>query len=435
MHAEGFFEKAAGMNMLDEANVAEFHRRFVDRVDIGHLTGLKAKKQLILYYDPFVGLKADGTIATEVIAKHNEVLANTKVLVAGDKAPALTSNSSVASSSVAEDEEEATLPEAPAEERWSSSQRDAFTAIVRLGNFEFSPVLGMHGAAAFKKKSSLYVTAAEAPSQAMLLIERVIKDRQASTHTRIAVFAEQVTQLRILMHYLEGKDVGELFLFHGQLDATARDEMVKDFLACDKGVILLSKAGGVGINLQKGCEVMLSVGSLPWNATDMDQAFGRIYRRGQEQPVEIIQFIARRSVTAAKQRLHDDKRDRLAAATYDQDYANFADGSTQWRETKDVLSYVGPLDDATGNYTVVPGLMDEVDQYVNMRLPEYKRKLSAYETALPLYEAKKARGEAGATAPQEPKEPKDIRHMGLPVLPSRMALPDVSFRRSEGDSS
>jgi len=121
----------------------------------------------------------------------------------------------------------------------------------------------------------------------MLLIERVIRDRQANGHERIAVFAESATQLELLRRHLEAKpEFGELFLFQSRLDEKRRAEMVNDFLRCPKGVILLTKAGGIGINLQRGCEVLLSVGSLPWNATDIQQAVGRVHRINQVRTVD-----------------------------------------------------------------------------------------------------------------------------------------------------
>jgi hypothetical protein len=151
--------------------------------------------------------------------------------------------------------------------------------------------------------------------------------------------------------YLYAQDMGDLFLYDSSLSPKQRNEMVKAFLKCDKGVLLFSGAGGIGITLCPGCEVLLSIGSLPWNATDLDQAFGRVYRIGQNQPVEIIKFVARRSLTAAKLKLHDDKRDRLQRAVEDEDYSHFADGDRAWRWSSNMLKGCELLDRA-GNYHV-----------------------------------------------------------------------------------
>jgi len=422
MHGQDYFLIATKTETLDTERVNIFHTNFVDRVGKEHLyPPLPTKHEVVLYYDPFVGLdNATGTLSLGVIAGHNAtLLAAKRTVVDEDKPEEGTPLNLAESSSDAPSEEQGALPEAPEDTRWNPVQKNAFSAIVELGNYEFSAVLGTHGAATFKKNPLHYNEAAKRPSQAMLLIERVLKDRQASGHVRIAVFAESVTQLKILRRHLEAKGVGEVFLFDGTLTETERADMVKDFLNCDKGIILLSKAGGIGITLCPGCEVMLSVGSLPWNATDVDQAFGRVHRMGQTKPVELIQFIARRSVTAAKYKLHEDKRDRLAAATVNEDYTHFDDDSSAWRWTKDMLSYVAPLDAMTGNYTVTPVYMAEVEKYTT-DMEEYRTKL------LPQYKLAKARAGTSAVAlkePKEPKEPTDVRFMGTPVLPSRLALP------------
>ena len=270
-----FVRTKDGEHTLDKAAVRAFHRELVDRVDASFLD-LPAKRQLLIEYDPFVGLRTDGTADAEAIEQHNSVLASAQQLVQGVAAPAVT-------------------PAFPSQ--WGEEQRAAFSAIIALGNFEFSSVLGTRGAEAFKAEPELYDAAAEAPSQAMRLIWRVVRSRQQAGHRRVAVFSESTTQLKILRRYLQGtRAVGEVFLFDGTRSAKQRGAMVKEFLACHEGVLLLSSAGK-GITLCPGCEVLLSVGSLPWNAATVDQAFGRVHRIGQNRPVEIIQFAARRSVT------------------------------------------------------------------------------------------------------------------------------------------
>ena len=408
MHRTGYFGQKHGT--INDEHLQKFQQNFVDRVDKKHIyPPLPTRHEVRLYYDPFIGLdNATGALIEGVTEGHNAVLAGAKQSQADQERD-------VTDTSNQEDD----FPEAPEGTTWSPVQKNAFAAIIAIGNYEFSSVLGTHGATAFKDTPALYDEAERFPSQAMLLIERVVKDRQANGHVRIAVFAESVTQLKILRRHLEAKGIGDFFLFDGELDETERAEMVKNFLKCEKGVIFLSKAGGVGITLCPGCEVMLSVGSLPWNATDVDQAFGRVHRIGQTKPVELIQLIARRSVTAAKYKLHQEKRDRLAAAVTNDDYTHFDVFSDAWRSTKDMLSYVAPLDTTTGNYTVTPGYMAEVQKY-STDMDEYTTKL------LPQYDRAKARAGTSTVTLKEPKEPKkptDVRFMGTPVLPSRLALP------------
>lgn len=370
--------KGGNDHSLRRTSVSAFHDFLVDRVDASFID-LPEKRCLLLEYDPFVGLAPDGSTNAEAIAKHNEVLESAQQL-------ATTSGGGGSTAAATQFGEE---------------QRAAFSAIVALGNFEFSALLGMRGAKAFEEDSTLYTEAAAAPSQTMLLIARVIASRQEAGHARVAVFCESTTQLRILKRFLEQPQnhTGTLFLFEGSLSAAQRATMVRNFLECEQGVLLLSSAGSIGITLCPGCEVLLSVGSLPWNASTIDQAFGRIYRIGQEKEVEIIQFAARRSVTFAKLGLHADKRDRLARAATDQDYSQFVDGD-KWRETQRILSACVPLD-RRGNY-----LVSEEQAF---KLRQYKRLLE----------------QCDANGVPRPPPPADLPEP--PLLAHDMPLPAVSF--------
>lgn len=379
-----FFTPRGGTDRsLRRTSVAAFHAHLVDRVDASFID-LPEKRRLLLEYDPFVGMCNDGTADVDAIERHNEVLASAQKLSGSGSGGSGGSGGN----------------EASEQAQWGEEQRAAFSAIVALGNFEFSALLGLRGAKAFESEPSLYAEAAASPSQTVRLITRVVASRQAAGHNRVAIFSESTTQLKILMQYLESqKTVGSLFLFDGSLSALQRADMVKRFLVCDKGVLLLSGAGSIGITLCPGCEVLLSVGSLPWNASTIDQAFGRIYRIGQEQPVEIIQFAARRSVTFAKLGLHADKRDRLARAAADEDYSQFVDGD-KWRETVQILRACVPLD-ARGNYVV----SDEQA----FKLRQFNRMVERCD----------------ANGMPRPAQPPDFPQP--PVLADRVVLPPVSF--------
>jgi superfamily II DNA or RNA helicase len=400
-----FFVAKDGVDRsLKRAAVAEFHQHLVDRVDASFLD-LPDRKRVLLEYDPFVGLRTDGTMDARAIASHNGVLASAQRLVASAAAAAAPAPAPAAAAAAAAARALAARAAAASGAQWGEEQRAAFAAIVALGNFEFSAVLGAHGAEAFKSDPSLFEKAAAEPSQTMRLVARVIASRQEAGHARVAVFCESTTQLQILQRYLEGQGVGALYLFDGRLSAKQRGATVKRFLECEKGVLLLSSAGSIGITLCPGCEVLLSVGSLPWNAATVDQAFGRVYRIGQTRPVEIVQFVARRSVTSAKLRLHDDKRERLAKAAADEDFSNFVDGDSTWRQTQRILGACVPLDNK-GNYVLAPELL---------------AKLRAHRRLVEACDAK------GAAPPAPPR--------GLPHPPVRadlVALPQVAFPLSNG---
>ena len=220
-----------------------------------------------------------------------------------------------------------------------------------MSNYEFSSTLGWHGAFAFDNPD-LYDEALANPSEYVRLIARVLASRQAAGHARIAIFSESTTQLRILQRFLAREGAcGDLFLYTGELTGKRRVQLVHDFLNCARGVMLLSGAGAIGTTLCPGCEILLCVGSVPWNATTLDQAHGRVWRIGQNKPVEIIQFVPRRSVTVEKLALHVDKRERLARAVTDQDYSHFEEADGQrWRWQMKILKGLRPLN-SFGNYS------------------------------------------------------------------------------------
>ena len=390
--AHYFLVNEGNRQVLNRDTINEFHAQLVDRVDASFLD-LPERKILTLEYDPFVGKLEGMKIDPEVIARHNQILAEAQA--------------EHARSTGTRDEL------AFGDSELGKAQRKCFTAVVRMGQFEFSSVLGMHGAKAFGKEQdpsgSLYEEAVSKPSQTMRLIARLIQSRQDACHVRVAVFCEKLTELEILKRFLEREGgFGELFVLEGSLSAKKRNEYVHRFLGCPKGIFLFSKAGSVGITLCPGCEVLLSVGPLPWNSTTIDQAFGRVYRIGQTKKVEIIQLVARNSVTAVKLSLHDDKRLRLAKVAADNNWENFKDEGGQWRLTDTILKECVPLAD-TGNY---------VDANAIARITVWQEKHR-------LWEVSKEQANANGVAPPAPPDPPPA--VQALSYPAQMPLPPVSF--------
>jgi hypothetical protein len=190
--------------------------------------------------------------------------------------------------------------------------------------------------------------------------------------------------------------------------------MIDKVLSCNKGIFLFSGAGSVGITLCPGCEVLLSIGALPWNPTTIDQAFGRVYRIGQTRPVEIIQFVARRSVTSVKLRLHEDKRNRLGRAAADEDYSYFDDAEeNKWRFTQRILTECQPLNQH-GNYDMSP-----------------ERRLELQQLQLAVRRWEVAREQAHANGVPPPPPPRMAGERAAEAQPASrpdaMPLPPVSF--------
>lgn len=364
----------------------------MDRVDARFLEDqiTVQKKVTVLKYDPFVGhVNRDGTVNEYAIAEHNAQVSASHL-------------------------------DAPERVSWTHKVKTPpqglkFKATIALGHYAFNAYLGAAGGVTdglkIKKTAKSDPTwddvkigkAAESPSQAMRLILRLIQSRQAAGHARVAVFCESVGELMILDRYFQdlGGPVGEVYLYTGGQTPHEKDRKIKRFLTCPKGVFLFSSAGGIGIDLQKGCEVMLSVGSVPWTPSDLDQAFARIYRIGQTKDVEIIQLVARRGVDEVIMSLHEDKR-RLAAAAIDGDFEAFAGENPEWRAHATIMSQCVKLD-PSGNYELTDDQQSRLRDYAVM-----------------------AAESAAAGGPPPPSAGLSVPPQAA-VPPSRMRLPPVAF--------
>jgi SNF2-related domain/Helicase conserved C-terminal domain len=75
----------------------------------------------------------------------------------------------------------------------------------------------------------------------------------------------------------------------------------------DLRVLFATDAGGVGLNLQRAASCCINL-ELPWNPAVLEQRIGRVYRLGQEQPVESYNLVAASGIEARIANLVGDKR-------------------------------------------------------------------------------------------------------------------------------
>jgi len=60
-------------------------------------------------------------------------------------------------------------------------------------------------------------------------------------------------------------------------------------------VMLLSDAGGVGLNLQRAASACINL-ELPWNPAVLEQRIGRIYRLGQKLPIDVYNLVSEQGI-------------------------------------------------------------------------------------------------------------------------------------------
>ena len=60
-------------------------------------------------------------------------------------------------------------------------------------------------------------------------------------------------------------------------------------------LLFASDAGGVGLNLQHAANCVINL-ELPWNPAVLEQRIGRIYRLGQEKPIDVFNLVCEEGI-------------------------------------------------------------------------------------------------------------------------------------------
>jgi hypothetical protein len=108
------------------------------------------------------------------------------------------------------------------------------------------------------------------------------------------VFSQWTRTHDIVIRRLEARGLGYVS-FHGGVPSDKRPALVtrfRDDPACR--VFLSTDAGSTGLNLQHASTLVNM--DLPWNPAVLEQRIARIHRIGQEQPVRVINFVAKGTI-------------------------------------------------------------------------------------------------------------------------------------------
>ncbi len=125
-------------------------------------------------------------------------------------------------------------------------------------------------------------------SKAKTLTDRLRDLADIDPATKVLLFTEFRETQEYLRERLEA--IGwDVYLFHGQMKAGAKDASVDGFRSSTRPAILLStEAGGEGRNFQF-CHLLVNY-DLPWNPMRVEQRIGRVDRIGQENTVQVFNF-------------------------------------------------------------------------------------------------------------------------------------------------
>jgi superfamily II DNA or RNA helicase len=119
-------------------------------------------------------------------------------------------------------------------------------------------------------------------------------DLFAEPNAKAVVFSQWTRTHDIVIRRLEARGLGYVS-FHGGVPSDKRPALVERFRddpACR--VFLSTDAGGTGLNLQHASTLVNM--DLPWNPAVLEQRIARIHRIGQNQPVRVINFVAKGTI-------------------------------------------------------------------------------------------------------------------------------------------
>lgn len=184
-------------------------------------------------------------------------------------------------------------------------------AITKLSHFLISPLLAKLGAKKFSKCPLNLAKAVKSPSESIVALSLQVKQKMAEGHNTVVIACSSVIEMKIAKYYMQQShtpDVGDIFMYTGEQPTAQRLLNKQQFLSSKKAVMFLSiNAGGSGLHLVPGCACLIFFGMMPYSPAVMQQCMSRVYRYGQDRPVNIVNLIAYGSPEFAISILHKDK--------------------------------------------------------------------------------------------------------------------------------
>ncbi|HWU91254.1 MAG TPA: DEAD/DEAH box helicase, partial [Kofleriaceae bacterium] len=156
-------------------------------------------------------------------------------------------------------------------------------------------------------------------SPKLLELRERIADLAATQRRKVVVFSQWRRMLKLAAWVcgdVLARAGARAVFFTGEESQRRRAENIVAFHDDpDARVLFATDAGGVGLNLQRAASCCINL-ELPWNPAVLEQRIGRIYRLGQDQPVEIYNLVAASGIEDRIAGLVGDKR-ALFAGLFD----------------------------------------------------------------------------------------------------------------------
>ena len=111
---------------------------------------------------------------------------------------------------------------------------------------------------------------------------------------KVVIFSEWERMPRLVASELDARSIPYEFV-HGGVPAKKREELIQRFTDDpDHRIFLSTDAGSTGLNLQVA-SILINL-DLPWNPAILEQRIGRIYRIGQETPIQVLSLVSKDSI-------------------------------------------------------------------------------------------------------------------------------------------
>ncbi len=136
-------------------------------------------------------------------------------------------------------------------------------------------------------------------SPKLVELRRLVVDLVVAQGRKVVIFSQWRRMLRLAewsVRDVLGDEGFRAVFFTGAEKQSERTKSVVDFHDDPRvRVMFLSDAGGVGLNLQRAASACINL-ELPWNPAVLEQRIGRIFRLGQDRPIDVYNLIAEASI-------------------------------------------------------------------------------------------------------------------------------------------
>jgi superfamily II DNA or RNA helicase len=141
-------------------------------------------------------------------------------------------------------------------------------------------------------------------------LEILLREIFENPKNKVVIFSQWVRMGELVSAMFKVNKWKYVYL-HGSVSSSKRGDMIKTFKEDPECRVFLSTdAGGTGLNLQQA-SVVINL-DLPWNPAVLEQRIGRVHRLGQQQAVQVINFVAEDSIEQGMLSLYRFKKSMFA---------------------------------------------------------------------------------------------------------------------------